>query len=73
MWFLADHVSMGIQILDNDQIGFFLMYEGGKIDRAPHTGLPVPVFANGVNADVFNGYYDNTDIFNKLANMLRVS
>ena len=35
-----------------------------------HTGLPVAVFADGVGADEFNGYYDNTDIFNKLATML---
>ena len=37
-----------------------------------HTGLPVAVFADGVNADQFKGYYDNTDIFNKLAQMLAV-
>ena len=37
-----------------------------------HTGLPVAVLAEGVNAEVFNGYYDNTDIFNKLAEMLNV-
>ena len=35
-----------------------------------HTGLPVAVFADGVGCEVFNGYYDNTDIFNKLATML---
>ena len=37
-----------------------------------HTGLPVAVLAEGVNAEVFNGYYDNTAIFNKLAEMLTV-
>ncbi|MFR6023637.1 MAG: alkaline phosphatase [Oscillospiraceae bacterium] len=37
-----------------------------------HTGLPVAVLADGVGADEFNGYYDNTDIFNKLADMLGV-
>ena len=37
-----------------------------------HTGLPVAVFADGAGADEFNGYYDNTDIFNKLADMLGV-
>ena len=37
-----------------------------------HTGLPVAVLAHGVNAEVFNGYYDNTEIFNKLAEMLDV-
>ena len=37
-----------------------------------HTGLPVAVLADGVQAEVFNGYYDNTDIYNKLAGMLHV-
>ncbi|MFA7119495.1 MAG: alkaline phosphatase, partial [Sphaerochaetaceae bacterium] len=31
-----------------------------------HTGTPVPVFANGVGADLFSGSYDDTDIFFKL-------
>ena len=37
-----------------------------------HTGLPVAVFADGVNAEQFKGYFDNTDIYNKLADMLGV-
>ena len=37
-----------------------------------HTGLPVAVLAQGVNAEVFNGYYDNTRIYEKLADMLKV-
>ena len=37
-----------------------------------HTGLPVAVLADGVNAEVFDGYYDNTEIYNKLADMLCV-
>ena len=37
------------------------------------TGLPVAVFADGVGAEVFNGYYDNTDIYNKLAKMLEIA
>ena len=32
-----------------------------------HTGLPVEVFAMGVGQEQFDGYYDNTDIFNKMA------
>lgn len=32
-----------------------------------HTGLPVAVFAEGAGAETFDGYYDNTEIFNKLA------
>ncbi|MDR0563150.1 MAG: alkaline phosphatase [Spirochaetaceae bacterium] len=31
-----------------------------------HTGLPTPVSVIGVGADLFNGYYDNTDIFKKV-------
>ncbi len=37
-----------------------------------HTGLPVAVLADGVNANEFDGYYDNTEIFNKMAKMLNV-
>jgi alkaline phosphatase len=32
-----------------------------------HTGIPVPVFAIGANQEIFGGYYDNTDLFRKLA------
>ena len=32
-----------------------------------HTGLPVEVLAMGVGQDEFVGYYDNTDIYNKMA------
>ena len=37
-----------------------------------HTGLPVEVFAMGVGQDKFKGYYDNTDIFNKMAEITGV-
>lgn len=37
-----------------------------------HTGLPVPVFAVGNSSDRFEGYYDNTDIFKKLASITGV-
>lgn len=37
-----------------------------------HTGLPVPVFAIGNGASMFGGYYDNTDIYNKLASLTKV-
>ena len=38
-----------------------------------HTGLPVGVFADGVGAEEFSGYYDNTDIYNKVAAMIGVN
>ncbi|MDD4141642.1 MAG: alkaline phosphatase [Bacteroidales bacterium] len=31
-----------------------------------HTAVPVPVFSIGAGSDVFNGYYDNTDIPKKI-------
>lgn len=37
-----------------------------------HTGLPVAVFAKGVGQNLFKGYYDNTDIYDMMAALLRV-
>lgn len=31
-----------------------------------HTGTPVPVYATGAGSELFNGAYDNTDVFHKL-------
>ena len=38
-----------------------------------HTGLPVPVFAIGNGSDMFAGYYDNTNIFDKLVSLTGVN
>jgi len=37
-----------------------------------HTGVPVPTFATGVHQELFGGYYDNTDIFRKLASTMNL-
>lgn len=37
-----------------------------------HTGLPVEVCAMGAGQDLFEGYYDNTDIYNNIANLTGV-
>lgn len=37
-----------------------------------HTGLPVEVLAMGVGQDMFDGYYDNTDIYKKMADLTQV-
>lgn len=37
-----------------------------------HTGLPAPVFAIGKGHELFNGFYDNTDIYHKMAAILNV-
>jgi alkaline phosphatase len=38
-----------------------------------HTGVPVPTFARGVHEETFGGYYDNTDIFRKLAAAMNIT
>lgn len=37
-----------------------------------HTGLPVPVFALGAGQAEFKGFYDNTEIYNKMAKLTKV-
>jgi len=37
-----------------------------------HTGVPVPVFAQGRGAKLFSGFYDNTDIAKQLAKAIGV-
>ena len=34
--------------------------------------LPVAVLAQGVGSETFGGYYDNTDVYNKLAALLEI-
>lgn len=37
-----------------------------------HTGLPVPVFALSAGQEEFKGFYDNTEIYKKLAKLTKV-
>lgn len=37
-----------------------------------HTGLPVAVFAKGQGQELFEGFYDNTNIFDNMAEILKV-
>ena len=37
-----------------------------------HTGLPAAVYASGVGENLFVGGYDNTDIYNKMAQLLGI-
>jgi alkaline phosphatase len=38
-----------------------------------HTGVPVSTFAMGVHQELFSGYYDNTDIFRKMASAMNIA
>ena len=37
-----------------------------------HTGVPVPLFAQGVQAETFFGFYDNTDVAKKIASVMGI-
>lgn len=49
-WGLADYVKKGIEVLDNDK-GFFMMVEGGKIDWACHANDAASTISDTVALD----------------------
>ncbi len=51
-------LSMAVSHLINNKAGL-------SYTSYAHTGLQIPVYALGAQADLFNGMYDNTDIFSK--------
>lgn len=62
----ADHETSGLAIADGKI--------GRKVDLAfttnGHTAALVPIFAYGPGAENFKGIYDNTEIFNKVTQLL---
>jgi alkaline phosphatase len=65
---LADHETGGITLPhgNSTQMEF-------SFSTDDHTFLMVPVFAWGNNASIFQGMYQNTDIFHKIINILGLS
>ena len=63
----ADHETSGFGIVGGS-------LENGKIHgdflTVDHTGIMVPLFAYGPKAKNFNGVYENTEIFNKILEIL---
>ncbi len=59
----ADHETGGLGIIDGN-------IQKGEIEcdfaSKDHTGVWVPVYAYGPNAELFSGFYENTDIFYKM-------
>jgi len=66
----SDHECGGMTIHNGD-------YETGMVEarytHPDHTGTLVPMFAYGPGAELFNGFYDNTDLPRKIATLLGVS
>lgn len=65
----ADHESGGVSILDADTLSHTVRLNFATKD---HTGVMVPVYAYGPEAENFEGIYDNTDIFTKMVNALEI-
>lgn len=65
----ADHETGGLSIIDGD-------IDKGTIDAkfvsTDHTGIMVPVYAYGTGAEKFAGIYQNTEIYNKMMELLKL-
>lgn len=63
----ADHETGGLTLHGGD-------FKTGQLEGAfaspDHTGIPVMVFAYGLNASLFQGFYENTDIYHKIIRCL---
>jgi alkaline phosphatase len=64
----ADHETGGLTLLDGSIANGYVW---GDFSTNDHTGTPVPVFAYGPHSGDFRGVYPNTDIFNKLLELIR--
>ncbi len=64
----GDHETGGLTLIDGD-------WDAGEITALyatdDHTPTMLPVFAYGPKADAFNGVYPNTDIFQRLKQLLK--
>ena len=61
----ADHETGGLQILKRSKNSIKVQWSTGS-----HTAAPVGVFSYGPGAEIFEGTMDNTDIHNKILNLL---
>ena len=64
----ADHETGGLSLLENkENLGSFKPHFSTK----GHTGIMVPVFAYGPGSEAFAGIYENTEIFEKFAQIIK--
>ena len=66
----ADHETGGMMILNGD-------LEEGTIETTfttgGHTGIMIPVYAYGPGAELFTGFYENTDFKAKFIEALNLA
>jgi len=63
----SDHETGGMAVLGGD---YKTGVVHGEFSTLGHTALMVPVFAYGPGAEKFIGFMDNTDIHNKMHELL---
>ena len=63
----ADHETGGFAISGGDINAGIVE---GKFTTGDHTGVMVPVFAYGPQAELFSGIMENTDIYAKFMQLL---
>lgn len=66
---LSDHETGGLTITGGD------IEEGtieGKFSNKDHTGILIPVYAYGPQSEQFTGIIENTDIFKKIKDILKL-
>lgn len=66
---LADHETGGLTLLDGD---IQKAQVNGHFSTDGHSGILVPVYAYGPGAEQFTGIYENTEIFHKIAELLKL-
>lgn len=64
----ADHETGALVILDGDRKKGEV---NGYFASDDHTGVMVPIFAYGVGAQEFRGVYENTEVFNKIKELIK--
>ena len=65
----ADHETSGFGIVGGDVKKGTVQGDFLTVD---HTGIMVPLFAYGPGADIFNGVYENTEVFQKIMSALKL-
>ncbi|MFC1564764.1 alkaline phosphatase [candidate division KSB1 bacterium] len=65
----GDHETGGMSVTGGYMNGRQLEI---KWTSTGHTPMPLPVFAYGPGSEIFNGYYENTDIPKKIAELLKL-
>jgi alkaline phosphatase len=65
----ADHETGGLSLIGGD---ISKGYVHGNFSTIDHTAVMVPVFAYGPGSDLFRGVYQNTEIFYKILEALKI-